>query len=154
MVRNLLDELAIKYLTDKCSLRHGYTERYNCYFLPIRANRMKVVEIGVGAGASMKMWEEYFPNSQIYGIDTEHSCKDFEDSRVKVFIGDQADMGFLKRFAEQTGGNFDIIIDDGGHKVHQQLTSFMVLFKHVKQGGAYVVEDLHTSYYRRLWRWL
>ncbi len=30
----------------------------------------------------------------------------------------------------------------------QQITSFKVLFPHLKSGGIYVIEDLHTSYWK------
>ena len=51
---------------------------------------------------------------------------------------------------QKTGGNFDIIIDDGGHSMPQQIISFLTLFPHVKSQGLYVIEDLHTSYWTAL----
>ena len=41
-----------------------------------------------------------------------------------------------------------MIIDDGGHTMNQQITSFRVLFPYVKSGGIYVIEDLCTSYWK------
>lgn len=41
---------------------------------------------------------------------------------------------------------FDIIIDDGGHTMNQQKTSFMFLLPLVRSGGLYIIEDLETSY--------
>ena len=49
------------------------------------------------------------------------------------------------RFIQENGGDFDIIIDDGSHKMNHQQISFDVLFPHLKSGGIYVIEDLHTS---------
>ena len=43
-------------------------------------------------------------------------------------------------------GPFDIIVDDGGHRMREQRMSLETLFKHVKPGGVYLCEDLHTSY--------
>ena len=40
----------------------------------------------------------------------------------------------------------DIIIDDGGHTSNQQIRSFNFLYKELKYGGIYLVEDTHTSY--------
>jgi hypothetical protein len=42
---------------------------------------------------------------------------------------------------------FDIIIDDGGHTMAQQKTTIEHLFRKVKDGGIYLVEDTHTSYW-------
>jgi hypothetical protein len=60
---------------------------------------------------------------------------------------DQGNSHELQRFVQLSGGNFDIILDDGGHTMQQQITSFTVLFPHVKSGGMYIIEDLHTSYW-------
>ena len=115
---------------------------YEKWFGALRLNKLEVLEIGIHHGGSLRMWEEYFPNSQITGVDIEKHCKKHENGRIKVFIGDQADRNFLS-----TLGKFDIIIDDGGHTMDQQKNSFNVLWGHLNPGGIYVIEDLETSYW-------
>ena len=66
---------------------------------------------------------------------------------MTVFLGDQADSNFLDTFLEITGGNFDVIIDDGGHHMHEQITSIKKLWKAIRPGGMYFCEDLETSYF-------
>ena len=44
-------------------------------------------------------------------------------------------------------GPFDIVIDDGGHFMDDIISSFKTLLPHVRAGGTYIVEDLHTSYW-------
>ena len=44
---------------------------------------------------------------------------------------------------------YDVVIDDGGHTMDQQITSFKVLWPHVKRHGVYVIEDLNTSFKTR-----
>jgi hypothetical protein len=63
--------------------------------------------------------------------------------------GDQADGAFLDRFIAEHGSDFDIIIDDGGHTMNQQMTSLNHLWKAVKPGGIYFCEDLQTSYMKQ-----
>ena len=41
----------------------------------------------------------------------------------------------------------NILIDDGGHSMKQQIVSFEELFSHVKEDGVYLCEDCHTSYW-------
>lgn len=65
---------------------------------------------------------------------------------VKIFTGDQADKTFLNNFISSSGGGFDIIIDDGGHTMQQQMVSLSTLFDIVLPGGIYFCEDLATSY--------
>ncbi|OGM55884.1 hypothetical protein A3F62_01525 [Candidatus Woesebacteria bacterium RIFCSPHIGHO2_12_FULL_44_11] len=124
--------------------RH-YFPIYDFYFEKIQNRPLNLLEIGVGWGGSLFTWAEYFPKAKITGIDNNPKRKEFEEGNIKVFIGDQADSDFLKSVNEQTGP-FDIVIDDGGHMMHQQITAFKTLFPLLKDGGYYVIEDWQTSY--------
>lgn len=59
-----------------------------------------------------------------------------------IFLGDQKDVPFMQGVVESSGGQFDIIIDDGGHWGEQIRASFGVLWPSLADGGVYVVEDL------------
>ncbi len=139
-----LDELCLEFNTDKCSHLHNYTETYEKYFSPIRNSAKRVFEIGILSGASHLLWQAYFKNAQIYGIDIK-DCSFLEEKGIHTMIADQQKRGDLKKFIDQYGSTFDIIIDDGGHTMKQQQVSLGYLFKHVKQGGYYIIEDIHTS---------
>ena len=144
----LLDQLAMRNGTDKSSIMHNYTKIYSRYFDEIRYNIKKMMEIGTYQGASIRMWKEYFPNSMIYGIDNLKLCE-LEDSRIKIFVGMQEDVNFLYNIIKEIGGDFDIILDDGGHMVNQQIASFDYLFDYVKKGGVYIIEDITSSYWKQ-----
>lgn len=118
---------------------------YDSYFEKIQDQPINLLEIGVDRGGSLFTWQKYFPHSQITGIDINPDCKKFEEDNIKVFIGDQADTAFLNSVNEKTGP-YDIIVDDGGHMMNQQITSFKTLFPLLKDGGYYVIEDWHTSF--------
>ena len=62
-----------------------------------------------------------------------------------MHYGSQEDVPFLEQF-KASQQPFDIIIDDGGHTMNQQKTSFLTLLPLVRPGGFYVIEDLETSY--------
>ena len=126
------------------SLSSHYLEVYDYHFSKLRLLPLEICEIGVQRGGSLKMWADYFPNAQITGIDIKKKCKKHESQRIKIIIGDQADKKFLVKL-----GNFDIIIDDGGHTMTQQKTSLKYLWDHLNKGGIYVIEDLETSYWPR-----
>ncbi|MDH3303876.1 MAG: class I SAM-dependent methyltransferase [Gammaproteobacteria bacterium] len=129
---------------------HHYFEIYTKHFGPYRDHPIKMLEIGVFRGGSLRMWKDYFhPDSTIVGIDIDRTCKDHEmaDRNVFVRIGSQADPGFLAKVNEEFGP-FDIILDDGSHKTHHQNISFGALFRPaLKDGGCYMVEDVHTNYW-------
>jgi hypothetical protein len=128
---------------------------YEKYLEPIRDKKIKMLEIGLGCnmaygpGASYQLWLDYLPNVDLYYIEYDKACAEKWASKTgsaTIFTGDQADVPFLKEFISKTGGDFDVIVDDGGHTMKQQLTSFDSLFPAVKAGGIYICEDLQTSY--------
>lgn len=144
-----LDELALEHGTDKSSVYHAFTRFYEQHLEPLRQQQLTVLEIGVLGGASARMWRDYFPAATIYAIDLLDPAREHEEARITIFIGDQTELAFLDRVIE-AAGPFDFVIDDGGHGHDQQLTSLFHLWPHVKPGGLYAIEDLHTSY---LGRW-
>ncbi len=146
----MLEELAKKYGTDKTSEGHGfngknYMNRYEFLFSPIREKVKSILEIGVLGGASLRVWEEYFPNATIYGLDIEPACKKFETDRIKIFTGSQDDPDVLNSIIKDCG-SLDIIIDDGSHLVEHLMASFEWLFTNVGKGGYYIMEDTGNSY--------
>lgn len=144
---NVLDSLAIKYNTDKSSENHNYTKTYDKYFCNIKDEFKNVLEIGVLNGSSLKMWEEYFSNAIIYGIDMNPDCKQYESGRRKVIISKQDDEKLIKENIKDKNLIFDTIIDDGSHVSAHQISSFHLLFDSLKSGGLYIIEDTCCSYW-------
>jgi hypothetical protein len=142
-----LDQIALKTGADKGSNYHNYTDIYSRYFADLKDAPIKFLEIGIFKGASVKLWEEYFKNADLHFIDISFQEAEYFSERSHYHICDQASEAALKRFVQEAGGDFDIIIDDGGHTMLQQIISFKTLFPHLKSGGMYIIEDLHTSYW-------
>lgn len=150
----MLKDLGLKYGTDKVDEHHtyrGYTycDIYEKYLGSIRYDVKKFVEIGVKDACSLKMFEEYFPNAEIYGIDIDPRCKEFESDRIKIFIGDQNDEMFLIEVRNAIG-EFDVLLDDGSHITKHQIKSFDILYPNLKSRGFYIIEDLRNSYEEHL----
>lgn len=141
-----LNDIAKKNGTDKSSLIHDYCVKYEKYLPFKRDDKLKILEIGVLNGSSVKTWKEYFFNSEIVGLDINLKCKQYEEDRITIEIGSQFDSEFLKYVAEKHGP-FDMILDDGSHINEHVIFSFNNLFKYVKSKGLYVVEDACTSYW-------
>ena len=139
-----LDELAIKYGTDKSSKVHNYTKHYENHFESVREQPIRILEIGVQTGASLRMWKEYFPNAQIYGLDY-YDCEPLEEDRIKIFRGAQADLKALEEVGKS--GQFNIVIDDGSHKNMDVMNCFNYFFPRLATGGIYVIEDLSVCYW-------
>ena len=126
-----------------------YFDIYDRHFARFRDKKITILEIGVSHGGSLQMWKNYFgENAKIYGIDINPQCKELEEENIKIFIGSQSDRKFLKE-VKKSIPPIDILIDDGGHSMLQQIVSYEELFDHVKDSGVYLCEDIHTSYWLR-----
>ena len=144
---DLLSRIGAQFGTDKVS--HGFCTFYDRHLRTQRKRIAKVLEIGIFGGSSLYMWRDYFPNAVIHGIDVRPAKLDSVE-RITTYLGDQGDRAALQGVIESAGTDFDLIIDDGGHTMDQQQTSLGFLFPHVRPGGYYVVEDLHTSFMQRI----
>jgi len=125
-----------------------YFDVYDRHFKQYRNKEVVILEIGICKGGSLQMWKNYFgPKAKIYGIDINPECKEFEEENIEIFIGSQSDRKFLREFVQKIP-KIDILIDDGGHTMDQQIISFEELYGHIKDDGIYFCEDVHTSYWR------
>jgi hypothetical protein len=97
---------------------------YEHRFAPLRDQHIKFLEIGLGCtmdygpGASYFTWLEYFSHVDLYFIEYDEECAAKwanKSGEATIFTGDQADAQFLEKFIVESGGDFDVIIDDGGH---------------------------------------
>jgi hypothetical protein len=136
---NPLEQLGEKYLPTKRT--HNYLPYYWLHLRDIRFDVRSVLEIGVQTDRSIRMWEEFFPNALIHGMDIDPACKQFEGGRRRILIGDQGDDLFLRKVSETVSAPFDVIIDDGSHRVADQLRTFQSLFPTMSDHGVYVMED-------------
>jgi len=166
-LRPTLDQLAhaepiARLWTDKRTRRegdgeyvlHGYTPIYDRLFSPWRDEPIRLLEIGLNVGASIKLWLEYFTKAHITGMD----IVEFKFApEIEKFIVDSAMLNRfefvkanqfspydLQRFVESQD-LFDIIIDDGAHASGPIIMSFNYLWGHVKPGGFYCIEDFREA---------
>lgn len=135
---------AVATATDKGPGGHNYTELYERLFFPWQNEPIKIFEIGVASGGSLKMWQAYFPKARIFAVDILPKSE-FDSDRVRTLIADQSNRDQLQAAIDIAGGDIHILIDDGGHSMEQQQVSLGFLFKFVAPGGYYVIEDVHTS---------
>lgn len=147
-----LQELFLKYQAtdnkeyhgDKGST-HSYLEVYEDTFSPYRETAINLLEVGVAAGLSLKMWKEYFhPGSLIVGCDPNDKWMTEElKTSFPILLHYSHVPTTRTKIAEISNGNgFDIIIDDGDHDPAVQCATFWNLFPLLKRGGTYVIEDI------------
>lgn len=113
---------------------------------------LRFLEIGVSEGGSLQLWRKYFgSDATIFGVDIDARCAVFDNEGAHVRIGSQADPPFLLSVVKEMGG-VDVVLDDGSHRAKDQRVSFDTLFPLLSYGGLYIVEDLHTAYWPRMYQ--
>ena len=119
-----------------------YFEIYGRHFEKFVGRDVNVLEIGVHKGGSLEMWQQYFGKKcHVYGIDIAESCRAYENDYTSIFIGDQADREFWRKFRREVP-RIDILIDDGGHLVEQQIVTLEEMLPRLAPGGIYLCEDI------------
>jgi hypothetical protein len=124
-----------------------YLDIYDRLLGDWQGRAISFLEIGVYKGGSLRMWRDFFASdARLTFVDIDPACKALQVPGTDIRIGDQADRTFLAGLARDRGP-FDMVVDDGGHQMHQQIISFQALWPHLNYGGLYIVEDTHTSYW-------
>lgn len=136
-MRSRLHDFAHK--TDKF-FAHQYIEVYEGLFEPIRDRVANVLEVGVNTGDSHRMWRDYFPQANIYGLDIHDLCGSMVgEERIFVQFRDAytdecvADFGDLR---------FDILVDDGPHTLGSQQFFVNKYSSLLADNGILVIEDI------------
>lgn len=133
-------------VSDKWS---SYLTEYERLFDNYRDRPVRLLEIGIQNGGSLEIWSDYFKNaSTLIGVDINPDCGQlsYDDPRIEVIIGDANTLETHERILHSSR-KFDIIIDDGSHRSSDIVKSFARYFSSLTEGGIFVAEDLHCSYW-------
>lgn len=151
-----LQEIHTKYNTDK-GTRHLYLQTYDSLFQNIRNDTKSVLEIGTLFGGSLKLWNEYFPNAIIHGIEDfsqgvgfgspvnkDEIIKDLSNyPRINLHVFDSTDVEKIN--TELSGLSFDIIVDDACHSLDNQSRNIKNFINKLSNKGIYVIEDVQSQ---------
>lgn len=129
---------------------NNYFEIYDRHLQKFIGKDPNVLEIGISEGGSLELWSRFFENGKIYGIDIEPKCLEYkyQQNNIHISVGDQNDSNFWESYLKDKG-LFDVVIDDGSHINEHQILTLLKVFPHVKDGGVFIIEDTHTSYWEK-----
>ena len=141
----IIDELA---LDNRTNHTHGTDKEVHKYcstfydkeFAKYQDKPIKLLEIGLFRGGSLILWENYFSQAEIIGIDVINfgSMQVAEQlNRCKVFINDAYSVNFANFLPK-----FDIMIDDGPHTEESQMKFLEIYMTRLNDGGVMVIEDI------------
>ena len=136
-----------KFGSDKCSDWHNYSPFYEFMFSEDRESDLRLFEVGIYGGASVRAWKDYFRNSKIYCGDV-NADYFIEEDRIQSFFCDQDNPDSIKSMWENEtlrDIQFDIIIDDGKHEYISNVNFLENSYHKLKKGGIFIIEDLTRS---------
>jgi hypothetical protein len=148
---NLLETyLFTKNDSDKESYHKYITNFYNDKFAKYKNKNLNILEIGVLYGSSLKLWEDYFPNAKIFGVDIQNAVKYNYSERVKILIDNAYSDSFLTKI-KNFGIKFDIIIEDGPHTLETQ-SFFLEKFEEIlkEKDSLMILEDVYPHQFETL----
>ena len=146
-----LDKLFIHFNCDKGShcffdkekiVSHNYSAFYDKYFKNIKKNKISLLELGSHEGKGLASFFFYFPNSDLIGANINPFQMRFNSKRISELFVDVSSSRSIYSLSDYLKKNPDIIIDDASHNLKDILTAFGILFKKLKSGGCYVIEDM------------
>lgn len=133
----------LKAYSDK-NTNHRYIDNlYEDLFRDIRMSTTKVLEIGIYGGGSMLLWQKYFQNANIYGIDLSYFVPELVNiDRITQIIGN----AYSDKVANiLVDSEFDIVIDDGPHTLESFKLFIEKYWSKVKPGGYFIIEDIYDD---------
>lgn len=122
----------MQFPTDKDTY-HNYLPVYQQEFN--ETNSVKILEIGVYTGGSIRLWKEYFKDAEIHGID--NNVYDNSDIPATMHWGKFEDVS--ENFEDNY---FNYIINDSMHDYAAQIEAFRIYFSKLKSGGKFFMEDI------------
>jgi len=147
LVSQLYKSDPYRYISDKFSEKHDYVPVvYDKYFLDIKETAKTILEVGIKGGSSLILWNDYFTNAKVIGIDI-NSCKQFDKPEnqfkdIFCIIGD----AYSPKIMDMIPNEIDVAIDDGSHMLLDIFFFIDNYLPKVKSGGYLIVEDIIPEY--------
>jgi len=151
--RLYLESIVEPHNTDYNNCDKGSTHSYIPYYESILSEKkndsVNVLEIGVQGGICLLLWEQYFPNAKtVVGLDIDTSRvqqkvhqQSISTGKIKILQGDATNPQTIADLND----TYDVVVDDGSHRVSDQLSSFKLLENRLNPGAIYIIEDIQND---------
>jgi len=144
-----LEQLVDTTRTDKC---HSYLPLYQS-LLGGKKESARVLEVGIGAGGSIKLWSDFFSNATVYGVDILPLDAMWEGIKnnpsIQLLTSSNAyDQNFFTTHFLEPGIKLDVVLDDGPHTL-ESMRQFIMLYSQIMaEDGILIIEDVQS------WDWI
>ena len=134
---------SMKIEGNKILKTHNYTPFYEKYFKIFKNKKIKILELGSHEGKGIASFYYFFPNARLIGANINPFQMKYYSNRIEEIFIDVSSKKILQSFCNYIDINFDLIIDDASHNLRDILITLPIVFKKLKSGGYYVIEDIN-----------
>ena len=144
----MLSQIVDNTRTDKNTL-HSYLNLYDKLLIEKKDTARRILEIGIQRGGSIKLWHDYFTNSEIHALDEMDATAVWEEllqkERILLYTNINAYSNeFVKKNFYEKNLKFDFLIDDGPHTL-QSMIDFIKLYSPLMhKEGVLIIEDVQS----------
>ena len=141
-----LQEIVDNSRTDKNTL-HSYLPLYQKLLINKKETAKNVLEIGIYHGGSIKLWNDFFKNATVYGLDIIHMNDVWEGikNKEKIILHTSTDAynkDFFTTHLLNKNIKFDFMLDDGPHTL-ESMKQFIKLYSQIMtDDGILIIEDV------------
>jgi len=121
---------------------HNYHSFYENYLSNKKFEKINILELGAFKGNATAAFYFYFKNAEIFSGDIFPDLFHYKSTRINSFYIDTSSENDLKNKLLSKKIDFDLIIEDAGHYLKDQIISLFILFPILKSNGIFVVEEL------------
>ena len=123
-------------------IAHGYAKIYEKYLKDNKDGISNIIELGSFYGNASAAFFFYFKNAQIYSADINPDMYLYSSKRLENFFTDTSSRSSIEKNILNKNIKFDLIIEDASHMLKDQIISLFILFKTLKSGGLFIVEEI------------
>ena len=127
---------------NKKIIAHGYAKIYEKYLKDNKDKISSIIELGSFYGNASAAFFFYFKNARIYSADINPDMYLYTSNRLKNFFTDTSSRSSIEKNIINKNIKFDLIIEDASHMLKDQILSLFTLFKTLKSGGLFIVEEI------------
>ncbi len=127
---------------NKKIIAHGYAKIYEKYLKDNKDKISSIIELGSFYGNASAAFFFYFKNARIYSADINPDMYLYRSKRLKNFFTDTSSRTSIEKNILSRNIEFDLIIEDASHMLKDQIISLFILFKNLKRGGLFIIEEI------------
>jgi len=147
-----LEELADNRRTDKNTL-HSYLPLYQKLLISKKETAKNVLEVGILQGGSIKLWNDFFTNATIYGLDILHINNVWSElkNKERIVLHTSTDAYNHDFFTSQflnKNIKCDFMLDDGPHTLASMIQFIKLYSQIMTDDGILIIEDVQS------WDWI